>query len=177
MGSQRLWRARWCRRPTRRWQSGALRWAPARRSPRRGCGGMAARGRPTTSMARWCCCPSRWGIDSMCAERILASTLVLALAGCTCQGKPDAASSVSAVVPSRGFDTEAIAVEIHGASFAAKPTLHFGGGDPLTADARYQAWLGDIPLLDVVWIDAATLTATVQVARLRAGTGLASEIR
>src|SRR5919197_695354 len=161
MDSQRWWRASWCLRPMRRWRSGALPWARVRRSPRRGCGGMAARERPTTSTARWCCCPSPRGIDSMCAERILASTLVLALAGCTCQGKPDAAPSVSAVVPARGFETDPIAVEIHGASFAAKPTLHFGGGDPLTADARYQAWLGDIPLLDVAWVDASTLTATV----------------
>ena len=49
---------------------------------------------------------------------------------------------------------------IHGAGFALRATQPASGGDP-AIDSRFRAWLGNIELPEVAWVDGQSLRATV----------------
>jgi hypothetical protein len=54
-------------------------------------------------------------------------------------------------------------VVIEGENFLALPTQHIGGEEPVTVDARFEAFLDDVALEDVTLEDARTLRAKVPV--------------
>lgn len=64
------------------------------------------------------------------------------------------------VTPSEGPATLATAVVISGTNFLARPVQSASGGQP-TVDTHHRAWIGNVELQDVVWVDAQTLQATV----------------
>ena len=67
-----------------------------------------------------------------------------------------------AVVPAAGWNGAGREVEIRGRDFYATVTRRLEG-EPLQTDTRFRVWLGDRELVDVRWLDSATLTATVPV--------------
>lgn len=94
-----------------------------------------------------------------------AASLLLA-AGCG--GAPTSSPQPTSVTPDRGLVSLPAAVVIAGRDFAANVTTDFTHGDPSTLDARFQAFLGATPLLDVRLHADGTLSATVP-AGLQAG--------
>lgn len=65
------------------------------------------------------------------------------------------------VVPAWGMNTEAVSVVIEGENFLPLATQHIGGGEPVTVDARFEAFLGELALEDVMWVDGRTLRARI----------------
>jgi len=65
------------------------------------------------------------------------------------------------MVPAWGMNTEAVSVLIKGENFLPLATQHIGGGAPVTVDARFEAFLGEVALEDVTFVDASTLRARV----------------
>jgi hypothetical protein len=87
--------------------------------------------------------------------------ILLLLAGaCSGSTSRDDVPLPTAVVPSAGYATVATAVEIAGSRFFAKGTQPSVGGGA-TLDTHHRAWLGDVELADVTWVDTSKLTATV----------------
>jgi len=82
----------------------------------------------------------------------------LALGGCGGSAPPSPApTSMSPGSGPRDADTPVV---IHGSSFAVLVSQPASGGSP-TVNDTFQAWLGDLPLRDVRWVDDQTLSATV----------------
>lgn len=67
------------------------------------------------------------------------------------------------VEPRWGWNAHAVPVRIEGENFLSLPTQHIGGEQPVTVDARFEAFLDDVPLEDVTLEDSGTLRATVPV--------------
>ncbi|HEX8436446.1 hypothetical protein, partial [Archangium sp.] len=67
------------------------------------------------------------------------------------------------MVPAWGRTAEPVAVTIEGENFLALATQHIGGPEPLSVDARFEAFLGEVALEDVTLEDARTLRARVPV--------------
>jgi plastocyanin len=96
-------------------------------------------------------------------RRLGAPSLVLALAvmaaGCT---DPSAAPPRPlSVTPDRGAASLPVAIVIRGSGFGARVSTDFTEQAPSTLDARFSAWLGTVPLLDVRLRSDGTLGATV----------------
>ncbi len=81
----------------------------------------------------------------------LIGTLVCACGG---GGSGEPSPVPKSIQPSSGFAGLATAVRIGGDGFLARPS----GGQ---LDTRHRAWLGQVELLNVTWVDVHTLTATV----------------
>ncbi|HSP80560.1 MAG TPA: hypothetical protein VLQ93_18650, partial [Myxococcaceae bacterium] len=54
-----------------------------------------------------------------------------------------------------------VPVRIEGENFLALATQHLGGGEPVSVDARFEAFLGDVPLEEIILEDERTLRARV----------------
>jgi hypothetical protein len=65
------------------------------------------------------------------------------------------------VVPAWGRNAEPVSVTIEGENFLALATQHIGGREPISVDARFEAFLGEVALEDVTLEDARTLRARV----------------
>lgn len=87
-------------------------------------------------------------------------THVAVLLACACGGGGGAGPTPvpRSIAPSTGYAGLTTAVRIEGDDFAARPD---GKGN---IDTRHRAWLGDVELADVTWIDAHTLEATAPAA-------------
>ncbi|QRK07057.1 hypothetical protein JQX13_44570 [Archangium violaceum] len=59
------------------------------------------------------------------------------------------------------MNTEPVSVFIEGDNFLEVPTQHIGGEEPVTVDARFEAFLGGVALEDVTRLDEHTLSARV----------------
>jgi hypothetical protein len=94
---------------------------------------------------------------------IRPAVIMALLAGaCSDSGTRENVPVPAAVVPNAGYATVSTAVEISGAKFLAKATQQSSGGSsPL--DTTHRAWLGNVELTGVTWVDASKLTATVPV--------------
>jgi hypothetical protein len=87
---------------------------------------------------------------------LLSAGLVLA----ACEGMPDLAPHPRAVEPAGGDGLAPQPVVIRGQGFLGSVIQSGTGGAP-SLEATHRAWLGGVELLDVAWVDARTLTATV----------------
>ena len=65
------------------------------------------------------------------------------------------------VTPDRGPASQPVAIQIRGSGFVASVTTDFADRDVSTFDARFAAYLGTVPLLDVRLQADGTLKATV----------------
>jgi hypothetical protein len=65
------------------------------------------------------------------------------------------------MVPAWGLNSETVPVVIEGENFLALVTQHIGGSEPVLEDARFEAFLGEVALEDVVLEDEHTLRARV----------------
>lgn len=65
------------------------------------------------------------------------------------------------MVPAWGLNADAVPVVIEGENFLSLPTQHIGGEEPVTVDARFEAFLDEVALEDVTLEDARTLRAKV----------------
>lgn len=65
------------------------------------------------------------------------------------------------VVPSWGVNTGPVSVVIEGENFLEVPTQHIGGEEPVTVDARFEAFLGEVALEDVTRADDRSLRARI----------------
>ncbi|HYO66524.1 MAG TPA: hypothetical protein VEU33_10605 [Archangium sp.] len=59
------------------------------------------------------------------------------------------------------MSSEPVSVVIEGENFLPLATQHLGGGAPVTMDNHFEAFLGEVALEDVTWVDARTLRARV----------------
>jgi hypothetical protein len=59
------------------------------------------------------------------------------------------------------MNTEPVSVVIEGENFLPLATQHIGNGTPVTMDARFEAFLGEVALEDVTFVDLRTLRARV----------------
>lgn len=66
----------------------------------------------------------------------------------------------TSVEPRTGYGGTATQVVIHGTDFVVRALQPSSGGSP-AIDTRHRAWLGEVELVDVVWVDTQTLRATV----------------
>ncbi len=88
----------------------------------------------------------------------LAAALAIAVA---CQGPaPAQAPRPSAAEPAQGFAGSEAIIEIVGSAFHVRAVQRAGAGGS-SVDASYRAWLDDVELLDVVWLDTGRLRARV----------------
>lgn len=62
--------------------------------------------------------------------------------------------------PSTGSSAASVPVVIHGERFLLRPLQEQSGG-PAELEMGHRAWLGEVELVDVVWVDTRTLHATV----------------
>ena len=65
------------------------------------------------------------------------------------------------MVPAWGLSSEPVSVLIEGENFLPLATQHLGDGAPVTMDDHFEAFLGEVALEDVTWVDARTLRARV----------------
>lgn len=65
------------------------------------------------------------------------------------------------MVPAWGLNSEPVSVVIEGENFMPLATQHLGGEASVTMDERFEAFLGEVALEDVTWVDARTLRARV----------------
>ncbi|MFY0568133.1 hypothetical protein ACN28E_30465 [Archangium lansingense] len=59
------------------------------------------------------------------------------------------------------MNTEPVSVLIKGENFLPRATQHIGGEAPVTMDAHFEAFLGDVALEEVTWVDGRTLQARI----------------
>ncbi|ACL66354.1 conserved hypothetical protein [Anaeromyxobacter dehalogenans 2CP-1] len=87
--------------------------------------------------------------------------VVAALAALSCSSGPDGESPRPASVePASAPSALATRVTIRGDGFLARPSTRLSGGGA-AVDVRHRAWLGDVELEQVTWVDVHTLQATV----------------
>ncbi|WP_375765457.1 hypothetical protein NR798_27510 [Archangium gephyra] len=93
----------------------------------------------------------------------LLALLALCVLGAACTQEPGAEHDPRPrrLVPAWGMNTEPVSVVIEGENFLPLATQHVGGGAPVTVDARFEAFLGEVALEDVTFVDARTLRARV----------------
>ncbi|MFL5358667.1 hypothetical protein [Archangium sp.] len=91
--------------------------------------------------------------------------LTLCVLGAACARAPGSEMDPhpQRLVPAWGLNANAVPVRIEGENFLALPTQHIGGEEPVTVDARFEAFLDDVALEDVTLEDSRTLRATVPV--------------
>ncbi|OJT22505.1 hypothetical protein BO221_22285 [Archangium sp. Cb G35] len=65
------------------------------------------------------------------------------------------------MVPAWGMSSAPVSVVIEGENFLPLATQHLGGKVPVTMDHHFEAFLGEVALEDVTWVDARTLRARV----------------
>src|SRR5690242_3730388 len=92
------------------------------------------------------------------ASRSTVLMVGLCLVGCTAGERP-APPSVTSVEPAVGFSGEAVPVTLHGECFFVRGTRSIGKQS--SVDATFSAYLGDIALEDVTFVNERTLTARV----------------
>lgn len=103
----------------------------------------------------------------MRAERTLLPWLLAALAA-GCLATPDLTPRPAGLTPAGGPAGQPTAVTIRGHGFFPR-TVQSSGGGPATVDATHRAWLDDVALSDVAWVDEGTLRATVPAGALALG--------
>src|SRR5512138_3410033 len=80
-----------------------------------------------------------------------------------CSGSSPSADQVprpTSIDPKVGYATAAVPVLITGSGFLAKAQQPAGGGAPVR-DTTHRAWLGNVELTGVTWLDTTTLKTTV----------------
>lgn len=89
--------------------------------------------------------------------------LSLCVLGLACAREPGAEYDPRPLrmVPGWGLNSGPVAVVIEGENFRALATQHIGGQEPVSVDARFQAFLGEVALEDVTLEDTHTLRARV----------------
>jgi len=65
------------------------------------------------------------------------------------------------VEPAAGYVSRDTPVLLRGDGFDPEVVQHLGGGSHLGLDADFSAWVGDVELRDVRWVDSHTLAAVV----------------
>ncbi|ABC82605.1 IPT/TIG domain-containing protein [Anaeromyxobacter dehalogenans] len=91
--------------------------------------------------------------------RLFALAAALAALSCS-SGTGDEAPRPASVEPASGLSTRATRVTIHGDGFLTRPSTKLSGGGA-AVDVRHRAWLGEVELEQVAWVDVHTLQATV----------------
>src|SRR5690349_9463924 len=66
--------------------------------------------------------------------------------------------AIEPVIASNGRPTPVV---IRGSGFVVQPTQQIGGPSELSLGTAFRAWLGDVELQGVTYVDDATLTATI----------------
>ena len=97
-----------------------------------------------------------------------SALLALALA-CARTSAPPGAPVPWTVEPKGTYVGNGPAVVLHGEDFTPAAVQRLNGGGEIEVDAVFRAYLGDVELEDVSWVDSHTLTALVPAA-LAAGT-------
>lgn len=89
-----------------------------------------------------------------------ALLLVAALALVGCAASPDLTPRPARLTPGGGPSGVTATVTITGAGFLPRVVQSASGG-PQSVDTTHRAWLDDVELADVTWVDTGTLRATV----------------
>ncbi|WPB81626.1 hypothetical protein KYC5002_21215 [Archangium violaceum] len=89
--------------------------------------------------------------------------LALCVLAAACDRSPASAHDPRPLrmVPAWGMSSEPVTVVIEGENFLPLATQHLGGEVPVTMDHHFEAFLGEVALEDVTWVDARTLRARV----------------
>jgi hypothetical protein len=99
----------------------------------------------------------------MCtSDRSRLPVVVALLAAAACGGSeapPELAASASSIEPPCATGQAPAPVTVRGV-LPVSPSVSFSDG-VRDVDTRYRAWIGDAELTQVVWVDTATLTASV----------------
>ncbi|WNG58549.1 hypothetical protein F0U59_30245 [Archangium gephyra] len=93
----------------------------------------------------------------------LAVFLALCILAAACDRSPASSHDPRPLrmVPAWGMSSEPVSVVIQGENFLPLATQHLGGEVPVTMDHHFEAFLGEVALEDVTWVDARTLRARV----------------
>ncbi|WNG16427.1 hypothetical protein [Cystobacter fuscus] len=86
-----------------------------------------------------------------------AGVLLLGLLGFSCSQSSGYEPQVHRLVPGWGLTTAPVSGVIEGENFLVLPTQNVGGGDAVTVDSDFDAFLGPHALDDVTWTDTRTL--------------------
>ena len=78
-----------------------------------------------------------------------------------CAGDPDRTPRPTSLEPTWGDPEARTAVLIHGEAFYVTASVSAAGPSGDTVDTRYRAWVGEVELTEVRWVDGRTLSAVV----------------
>jgi hypothetical protein len=99
---------------------------------------------------------------------LLAATALAALACSAERALPPPVPT--GIEPPAGFASVDVPVVIRGEAFYVRASQDAGGAGGDQVSAEFRAWLGEVPLRKVTWVDEGTLTAMVPAGAVAVGT-------